>query len=246
MRKQKTNTSIRLSSGTYPVQVIGEHRRGVRAAVGTKSIILRFPIYFTAQKKAETWSWFMSWIRDLDLKKENVLAHLRVRSYQTGQTLQVGSRIYVLKIEEVNRKSGAGKLIDNELCLKLPLGLDPNSRSEMIKGLCSRLVAKDFHPTIEARVQELNQRFFRKPIENIRLKYNASNWGSCSSKKNINLSTRLLFAPDEVIDYVIIHELAHLIQPNHSPKFWALVEKVMPGYKQHEDWLTQNGPDCDF
>jgi predicted metal-dependent hydrolase len=67
--------------------------------------------------------------------------------------------------------------------------------------------------------------YFQKPIKSVNLKYNLSNWGSCSTKGNINLSTRLLFAPDDVIDYVIIHELAHLLEMNHSPHFWAIVKR---------------------
>jgi len=69
---------------------------------------------------------------------------------------------------------------------------------------------------------------------------------SCSSKSNINLSTRLLFAPSDVIDYVIVHELTHLIEMNHSQKFWNLVKSVMPNYKQKEKWLKEYGKLCDF
>jgi len=63
---------------------------------------------------------------------------------------------------------------------------------------------------------------------------------------NINLSTRLLFAPPPVIDYVIIHELTHLIEMNHSSKFWNIVKSIMPDYKQKEKWLKKNGKFCDF
>ena len=78
------------------------------------------------------------------------------------------------------------------------------------------------------------------------MKYNHSNWGSCSSKGNINLSTRLLFAPDDVIDYVIIHELAHRIEMNHSPRFWKLVSDAMPDYKEKEKWLKVHGGKLGF
>ena len=62
----------------------------------------------------------------------------------------------------------------------------------------------------------------------------------------MNLSTRLLFAPKDVIDYVIIHELAHLYEMNHSKKFWNIVSQVMPNYKEKEKWLSKNGRLCDF
>jgi len=66
-------------------------------------------------------------------------------------------------------------------------------------------------------------------------------WGSCSSKKNLNFSWRLILAPQEVLDYVIIHELAHTKQMNHSKAFWSLVEECMPDYPKHRMWLKTNG-----
>ncbi|MCB0682671.1 MAG: M48 family metallopeptidase, partial [Saprospiraceae bacterium] len=65
-------------------------------------------------------------------------------------------------------------------------------------------------------------------------------------KRNINLSTRLLFAPPKVIDYVIIHELAHLVEMNHSRRFWDLVAAAMPDYEEQEKWLKKFGHRCDF
>ena len=110
----------------------------------------------------------------------------------------------------------------------------------------SRVIADDFLPEIARRVQEWNKIYFRKAIKSIRLKYNHSNWGSCSQDGNINLSSRLLFAPDDVIDYVIVHELSHLVEMNHSDRFWKVVADVMPNYEEKEKWLSKNGALCDF
>jgi predicted metal-dependent hydrolase len=66
-------------------------------------------------------------------------------------------------------------------------------------------------------------------------------WGSCSANGTINFTWRLVMAPLEVIDYVVLHELAHLKVKNHSPRFWALVESICPEYKLQRQWLRQNG-----
>lgn len=66
-------------------------------------------------------------------------------------------------------------------------------------------------------------------------------WGSCTSKKNLNFTYRLVLAPEFVRDYVIVHELCHLRQMNHSKKFWSEVAKIMPDYKLAEKWLRENG-----
>ncbi len=66
-------------------------------------------------------------------------------------------------------------------------------------------------------------------------------WGSCSSKGNLSFSWRLILAPPKVLDYVVVHELCHRKEMNHSPRFWALVESMIPDYKTHRKWLKENG-----
>jgi predicted metal-dependent hydrolase len=66
-------------------------------------------------------------------------------------------------------------------------------------------------------------------------------WGSCSSSGSLNFSWRLIMAPMEVVDYVIVHELVHTVFHNHSKRFWKKVEAIMPNYKEHKKWLRKNG-----
>lgn len=66
-------------------------------------------------------------------------------------------------------------------------------------------------------------------------------WGSCSSKGNLNFNCLLMLAPTEVLDYVVVHELCHRKQMNHSKAFWLEVEKVLPDYKEARKWLKEDG-----
>lgn len=66
-------------------------------------------------------------------------------------------------------------------------------------------------------------------------------WGSCSSKGNLNFNCLLMLAPPEVLDYVVVHELCHRKQMNHSKAFWLEVEKVLPDYKEVRKWLKEEG-----
>jgi len=66
-----------------------------------------------------------------------------------------------------------------------------------------------------------------------------SRWGSCSAKKSINYSWRLILADDDVVDYVVVHELAHMIELNHSKRFWAIVENILPDYRERRKRLKE-------
>ena len=75
----------------------------------------------------------------------------------------------------------------------------------------------------------------------VRISNAAKRWGSCSPKGNLNFSWRLMMAPPEVIDYLVVHEMAHLEVLNHSTSFWDRVALMMPDYRVHKKWLRENG-----
>ena len=78
--------------------------------------------------------------------------------------------------------------------------------------------------------------------DKISIRAQHTRWGSCSAKGNLSFNCLLLLMPPEVLDYIVVHELCHRKEMNHSPKFWAEVEKILPNYKEQKTWLKQNGP----
>lgn len=100
-----------------------------------------------------------------------------------------------------------------------------------------KTLARDRLSDASARYAQAFERNFGK----ITLRDTRSRWGSCTSQGNLMYSWRLIMAPPEVLDYVAAHEVAHLLEMNHSARFWARVEQVMPGYKTPRRWLKQNG-----
>ncbi len=75
----------------------------------------------------------------------------------------------------------------------------------------------------------------------ITIRNQRTRWGSCSGKGNLNFNCLLMLMPSEVIDYVVVHELCHRIELNHSVKFWNEVQRVLPDYKEQRLWLKNNG-----
>jgi hypothetical protein len=77
----------------------------------------------------------------------------------------------------------------------------------------------------------------------IQIRDQRSRWGSCSTRGTLSFNWRLVLAPFEVLDYVVVHELCHLREQNHSRRFWKLVETRRPGFRAPRDWLWEHGPE---
>jgi predicted metal-dependent hydrolase len=77
----------------------------------------------------------------------------------------------------------------------------------------------------------------------IEIRDQRTRWGSCSPRATLSFNWRLVLAPFEVLDYVVVHELCHLREPNHSPRFWRLVATRRPEWRRQRDWLRDHGPE---
>ncbi len=238
---------IEVGTARVQLKVYLENRKDVRFSIGRRAAYCRLPAMLSKKQVEEQIEKCRRWVKVTLEEKNALLTHYDSNQYKDGDILQVGKRKYILHFAERPSTVYRAKLRKGHIYIELSShDKDPMSRDKAIRHLLSRIVAKDFYPEIAARVKQLNALHFNKPINRISLKYNLSNWGSCSKKGNINLSTCLLFAPPKVIDYVIIHELAHLIEMNHSHRFWALVERAMPDYQEQIAWLKANWAHCNF
>jgi predicted metal-dependent hydrolase len=79
-----------------------------------------------------------------------------------------------------------------------------------------------------------------REVARVNVRDTKSRWGSCSGQGNLSFSWRLIFAPEPVLDYVVAHEVAHLVEMNHGPRFWQLVERLMPGSADPRAWLKRH------
>ena len=130
------------------------------------------------------------------------------------------------------------------------------SRKDWIEKHLSAIAERPTLPVLtQAEIRELAKqaaeilservRFFAQQMGlsygRITIRSQRTRWGSCSAKGNLNFNCLLMLAPKEVQDYVVIHELCHRREMNHSTAFWAEVERYCPGYRLHRKWLKDNG-----
>ena len=212
-------------------QIIRTRRKTIALIVDSQGrLIVRAPIHTSHARIQEIVDQKNGWI---EKKKRLMLQRQPVKEaerFSEGQEFYFLGQSYPLVV--VERRQPRLKL---------------NGRFELARTACPD-AARVFEGwyrdqarrVLKERASRLAERFGIR-FQRLSITGARTRWGSCGPRGSLNFSWRLVMAPEAVIDYLIIHELAHLQVRNHSSKFWELVESMLPTYRQARDWLKQNG-----
>ena len=240
MRTEK----IIIDDKIYYIKIYLENRNNSRVSIGKTGVNIRIPRFLNREEQFREVLKFKGWA--INKIKENPIQEPNYKNYNDEDILKLNNEEYKLNINFKDKNSSSAKISGNNIILNISSSLSDEEKNRHISALISRVAAKKKLNYIKEKIEKLNKDYFNVDIKNVFLKYNKSNWGSCSSKGNINISTRVLFAPEEILDYICVHELAHLKEHNHSSKFWDVVKEAMPDYKEKEKWLKENRDKCYF
>ncbi len=236
-----------INEKNYPVFIFVEKRNNVSASIRKKGICIRIPSFLSREEQFKQIRRLKDWAsKKLQEQPFSEIKEKGWKNYKDEDTLTLGKEEYTLKIIYADKEGSSSKIERNTIFLRITNRIPEEEQRKHISTLISRTLAQEKHSYITNKIHELNKKHFNFEIRNIFLKYNTSNWGSCSHQGNINISTRLLLAPEDVLDYVCVHELSHLKEKNHSPSFWKLVETAMPDYKEKKKWLHTHRDTCWF
>lgn len=169
------------------------------------------------------------WVKK-NIKKMEVIAEQRQpKRYDGGEVFMLFGKEYMMCITSADKKIN---IIDDRIYFPQAYMDDPKKHMvKWYKGIAKKYLVK--------RTEQIASQLNLHPNK-IKITSADKRWGSCSSKKNINFSYKLIMANEMAIDYVIIHELCHLLYMNHSRLYWNSVEKIMPDYKRYKKYLKAN------
>lgn len=202
-------------------------------------VAMKLSRFVPEAKRDEMVESFLKWAKK---RLEKITDELIVPVYEDGGRICTHNKIYDLEVHLTKRRNSVARMKDSHIIqVFLMEELTLVEQKRKVKILVDDLIIKDQESYLFEVIEELNQLYFQERVNEIRFKKVNSRFGSCSSRRNINIAFRLLFAPREVFRYVCVHELAHLKEMNHSRKFWAWVEFAMPEYRECEKWLSNNG-----
>ena len=231
---------------SLPVFIYKERRRNNRISITKRGVHIRIPSKLRLSQDASWRSWAYKWLSTQLSKRPDIAERYNTRKYVDGHIVHTPVKNYELQLSESHRSTSKATLDGNMMRLHLNQDLSDAYRAKTIRTLMSRLIAKDQLKRVSQRIHDINNHYFKLSINDIKIKNNSTNWGSCSSSGNINISIKTLLAPLEVQDYIYVHELSHRLEMNHSPAYWAIVEKVMPSYQEYERWLKEHVHLCEL
>lgn len=225
----KTVEKIEVNGVHFDCFIFIESRRSVRASITKKGLNIRVPIYLPPREREIQIARMKKWAIDELSKKPHKLES----TLQNGKKLYLGDKIYTLFLDTNLKKS----FIENH---KIFIKTKENDTDKTIETKLLILITPLFESWLKNTIPAINKSTINKPIKSIVVKNIHSKWGSCSSNGELVFSSKLFLQPLSAIYYVIIHELCHRIEMNHSSRFWALVSKYYPKYKDAKKMLKES------
>lgn len=177
--------------------------------------------------------------------KEKIALHHKAQPQSTkqfvsGESFSYLGRNYRLKVQQGNYQPI--KLINGRFGITLRAGTEN-------PDLIQDSLFSWYKQHAEIKLTEKAKRYAEMmgvKFNSVGLKTYRSRWGSCSVEGDITFNWKIIMAPNRIVDYVVVHELCHLIHHDHSPKFWREVERIIPNYDECKSWLKQHGANLEF
>lgn len=171
-----------------------------------------------------------AWVLEKKQKYDQYREQAPDRPFEEGAIFPYLGEPHLVVIEQ--RPSSA--VIDSELRLANH-HVEQTSVKRALEKLYRRKARNHFEAQADHYSAQMDVEYEQIEIRNQRTK-----WGSCSTNGTLGLNWRLMMAPPDVVDYIIVHELAHLLESNHTDAFWNLVAEHDPAYQEHAQWLEEN------
>jgi predicted metal-dependent hydrolase len=221
---------LRKSSKAKRVNVTIKNQR-VRVAVPT-GFTLEYAKNFLEDNK--------EWVLKHYQKQVSQAKGVLPKKYISGEKFLYRGRNYPLVFEDTSAWDQYALFKGSRIVAYIRPNFPPEEQSILVKKLIEEWYIGQAEKLLPEQV-EYYSKLLDIPFKKLKIKDQRTRWGSCSNKGNINLNWRIIMAPNQVVAYVIIHELAHLRFMNHSKDFWKLVESYLPDYKKWKKWLAENG-----
>ena len=177
------------------------------------------------------WDWVQRTTKEM---KERMVGQ-KEKVYSNGEVFQyLGDNYPIEIVQDIDIKQDHVVIEGDKLIIYVKQHED-----EIIKQALKRFYYQKCKALVERRIRIYQSNYKLKP-RSIRISDNKNRWGTCDSNLQLTFNWKLAMAPLEVIDYIVVHEMCHMVHLNHDRSFWRLVGKMLPDYEERESWLAQS------
>lgn len=167
------------------------------------------------------------------------------RKWVSGETILYRGRPHALEVRARDGRHEGVSAHDGTLLVTVPDTREEGAQAQSVRRAVHQWMVDRALEVTRERLPALAERIGASP-RRVTIKDMKTRWGSCSGKGNISISFRIVMAPPDVMDYLLVHELCHLVHPDHSEDFWRLVEAHVPDHDDHRAWLRAHGGELEF
>ena len=215
----------------YEYRVVRSKRKTISIIVERdRSIVVRAPECATDERIRELVQSKNLWLYEKTNHRAKYPAQPAQKEFVAGESLMYLGRNYRLELTDDDVPG-----VRFQSRFMIPKCLAPDA-ARLLRDWYSERARIKIIPRAERYANSLGVDYGRLAVSEMKYR-----WASCSPRGNLNFSWRLIKAPMFVVDYVIVHELAHLLEPNHTDSFWTIVSVQLPRYKDAQVWLRENG-----
>lgn len=234
-RRDAAPRRIALAGQTVEYRLVRARRRTIGMEVDLSGLTVRAPRWVTLAEieaaLAERAQWIVKALAEWSARRREVMP----RQWKTGAPILFRGRELALEVFPSRRTHVRPDLFNLTI-------LHPRASDETeVAGLVGRWLREEAWTQVAPQVEAYARRIARTP-PTLRLSNARSEWGSCNARGEIRLNWRLVQLPPVLAEYVVAHEVAHLVELNHSPRFWALVDRLLPGHavlrRELENWTA--------
>jgi len=222
----------------FPVEIIRTERsKSASIEIEGDTVKITVPKNLSDQRIEELIKNRTVWIRQ-KLKIQTETIRPKDKEYVNGETFSYLGRNYRLKC--LSGGSGETKLTNGYLTVCLA----KDASGAAVEGCMRQSLQQWYQARALEKLKEKTKRYsaiLGVSPQSVGVKEYKARWGSCSSSGDVTYNWRIIMAPHHIVDYIVVHELCHLLEHNHGPKYWKHVKSVVPDYKECREWLKVNG-----
>ena len=222
----------------FPIEIIRSERTksaSIEIEDGVVKVVV--PKNLSNQRIENLVNYRTAWIRKT-LKSQNDIFRSKPKEYVNGESFAYLGRNYRLKC--LRGAAGHVKLKNGYLNVPVGIGISSPDAEKFIQQSLKQWYQKRALEKLKDKTKRYAKILGVNP-RSVKVKEYKARWGSCLSSGDIIYNWRIIIAPHHIVDYIVVHELCHLLEHNHGKRYWRHVESIISNYKQNRQWLKING-----